>query len=272
MKELIVLNHDGIEVIDSREVAEMVDKRHDHLLRDIDKYVEIMSKSTAPKLGGSESTKNLTAPKIEPSEFFVSSIYKDSTGRKRPCYLLTKKGCDMVANKMIGEKGVLFTAAYVTAFEKMRKQIQEDIIARIPKDYPSALRALADAEEQKVLLQAKIKEDEPKVRYYDIVLACKNVVPITVIAKDYGWSPYKMNRYLNERRVQYKRGDTWVLYQKYADRGYTGTQTHTYEDREGMPHARISTQWTQAGRLFIYDLLKADGIVPLVERDCEVSA
>ncbi len=236
MKELTVFNHDGMEVIDSREVAEMIGKSHGHLLRDISGYINIMENSGESNFGLS-------------SDFFIPSTYKSEQNKDIPCYLLTKKGCDMVANKMTGEKGVLFTAAYVTAFEKMRKHIQEDIIARIPKDYPSALRALADAEEQKVLLQAKIKEDEPKVRYYDIVLACKNVVPITVIAKDYGWSPYRMNKYLNGKRVQYKRGGTWVLYQEYADRGYTGTQTHTYEDRQGAPHAKISTQWTQAGCL-----------------------
>jgi len=252
MEELTVFNYNGVEVIDSREVAVMVEKQHKNLLRDIAGYVKIMEKSTELK--------------IEPSDFFFASSYKDSTGRTLPCYFLTKKGCDMVANKMTGEKGVLFTAAYVSAFEKMRKHIQDDIIARIPQDYPSALRALADAEEQKVLLQTKIKEDEPKVRYYDVVLACKNVVPITVIAKDYGWSPHRMNKYLNERRVQYKLGDTWVLYQKYASRGYTGIQTYTYEDKQGTCCASVSTRWTQKGRLFIYDLLKSDGILPLVER------
>ncbi len=252
MEELTVFNHNGAEVVDSREVAEVIGKNHKDLLRDIRGYVEIMENSGERK--------------IAPSDFFIPSVYTSIQNKEMPCYLLTKKGCDMVANKMTGKKGVLFTAAYITAFEKMRKHIQEGIIARIPKDYPSALRALADAEEQKVLLQAKIKEDEPKVHYYDIVLACKNVVPITVIAKDYGWSPRKMNKYLNDHQVQYKRGDTWVLYQKYASRGYTGTQTYTYKNKQGINCASVSTQWTQKGRLFIYDLLKSDGILPLVEQ------
>ena len=73
-------------MVDSRDVAEMIGKRHDHLLRDINGYVEILEKSTAPKIGL--------------SEFFISSAYQDSIGRNLPCYLLTKKGCDMVANKM----------------------------------------------------------------------------------------------------------------------------------------------------------------------------
>lgn len=84
-------------VVDSRDVAVLVQKRHDHLFRDITGYIKIMEESTEPQIGV--------------SDFFIKSTYKDSTGRTLPCYLLTKKGCDMVANKMTGEKGVLFTAA-----------------------------------------------------------------------------------------------------------------------------------------------------------------
>lgn len=110
MEELQVINHNNIDVIDSREVAEMIGKEHRNLIRDIRGYVEIIENSTELK--------------IEPSDFFFESNYKDSTGRTLPCYLLTRKGCDMVANKMTGEKGVLFTAAYVTAFEEMQKRLK----------------------------------------------------------------------------------------------------------------------------------------------------
>ena len=109
MNELKVFNFNEVDVVDSREVAEMVDRNHKDLLRDIRNYVGILEKSNERK--------------IAPVDFFIESTYKDSKGEVRPCYLLTKKGCDMVANKMTGEKGVLFTAAYVTAFEKMREKI-----------------------------------------------------------------------------------------------------------------------------------------------------
>lgn len=110
MSDLEVFKFDGVDVVDSRQVAEMTGKQHKHLLRDIAGYIEVLTQSTEPKIG--------------PSDFFIESSYKDSTGRTLPCYLLTKKGCDMVANKMTGDKGVLFTAAYVTAFEAMREHIQ----------------------------------------------------------------------------------------------------------------------------------------------------
>jgi len=110
-----VKDYHGKQVIDSREVAEMVEKNHKDLLRDIRRYIKIMEKSTERNFAPSGAEL-----KIQPSDFFIPSTYQDSTGRELPCYLITKKGCDMIANKLTGEKGVLFTAAYVTAFEEMK--------------------------------------------------------------------------------------------------------------------------------------------------------
>lgn len=151
----------------------------------------------------------------------------------------------------------------------------------LPKDYPSALRALADAEERRMALettnaalteqvnvqQQQIAEMQPKASYYDVVLNCKDLVAISTIAKDYGWSANKMNKYLYEAGVQYKQGSIWLLYQKHAEQGYTSTKTHSYPGNDGEVHTKTHTYWTQKGRLFIYDLLKADGILPLIERD-----
>lgn len=121
MNELRVFLHEGSDVVDSREVAELVEKRHDNLMRDISNYIQIMEKNNALR---SEDVREPNERNFSPVDFFIPSTYKDNKGETRPCYLLTKKGCDMVANKMTGEKGVLFTAAYVTAFEKMREHIQ----------------------------------------------------------------------------------------------------------------------------------------------------
>ena len=113
----------------------------------------------------------------------------------------------------------------------------------------------------------QISEMQPKVSYYDLVLNCKDLVPISVIAKDYGWSTKKMNNYLCENNVQFKQGKIWLLYQKYAERGYTSTKTFNTLGNDGAYHNHVHTYWTQAGRLFIYDLLKADGIIPLIEQE-----
>ncbi len=113
--------------------------------------------------------------------------------------------------------------------------------------------------------QQQIAELQPKASYYDIVLNCKDLLPISTIAKDFGWSAAKLNSYLHEKGVQYKQSDIWLLYQKYAENGYTSTKTHTYDGLDGNTHSKVHTYWTQSGRLFIYELLKSDGILPLIE-------
>lgn len=109
----------GKSVIDSREVAEMVEKNHKDLLRDIRGYIKIMEK--------------FTERNFAPSDFFIEATYQDSTGRELPRFLITKKGCDMIANKLTGEKGVLFTAAYVTAFEEMRQALTAPRLGALPE-------------------------------------------------------------------------------------------------------------------------------------------
>lgn len=112
----------------------------------------------------------------------------------------------------------------------------------------------------------QIAELQPKASYYDLVLNCKDLISTSAIAKDYGKSAVWMNRWLHEKGVQFKQGDIWLLYQKYAEKGYTSTKTHSYSGTDGEPHTKVHTYWTQKGRLFIYGLMKEDGILPLIER------
>lgn len=112
----------------------------------------------------------------------------------------------------------------------------------------------------------QIAEMRPKASYYDIVLNCKDLVPISTISKDYGWSATRMNVYLHDKGVQYKQGRIWLMYQKYAELGYTSTKTFICNGVEGRVQTKLHTYWTQKGRLFIYDLLKSDGILPLIEQ------
>lgn len=129
-------------------------------------------------------------------------------------------------------------------------------------------RAKAKALSEQVAVQEQqINEMRPKASYYDVVLNCKDLVAISVIAKDYGWSARRMNRHLHEKGIQFKQGDIWLLYQKYAEYGYTSTKTHSQPGTDGTIHTKVHTYWTQKGRLFIYELLKSDGILPLIERE-----
>jgi len=142
-------------------------------------------------------------------------------------------------------------------------------------------RALQFANNQLALMQKKnaeligtvaiqnqqITEMKPKASYYDVVLNCKDLISTSAIAKDYGKSAIWMNRYLHEKGVQFKQGDIWLLYQKYAEKGYTSTKTHSYPGTDGNVHTKVHTYWTQKGRLFIYGLMKADGMPPIIEQE-----
>lgn len=154
----------GKSVIDSREVAAMVEKQHKNLLADIRGYLKIMEKSTELK--------------IQPSDFFVESTYQDSTGRELPRYLITKKGCDMIANKLTGEKGVLFTAAYVSAFEEMRQAL--DASHRSPEVSPAGLARLI-AITRRVMLDMNSAPAEIGLMVRDVFRAYNFPVPASLI-------------------------------------------------------------------------------------------
>ena len=117
-------------------------------------------------------------------------------------------------------------------------------------------------------VQAKqIEEMKPKATYCDMVLRSEGLMPITTIAKDYGKSAKWLNKWLHEHGIQYKLGKIWLLYQKYADRGYMKLKTHTVYDSNGEPAVKVHSYWTQQGRIFIYYQLKKEGILPLIEQD-----
>lgn len=119
---------------------------------------------------------------------------------------------------------------------------------------------------QVVEQQRVIGELEPKASYYDTILQCKDLIPTTIIAKDYGMSAKKFNSTLHDMGIQFKQGDTWVLYSKYQGSGYLKTKTHSYADADGKIHSKEHSYWTQKGRLFLYDLLKNKGVMPLIEK------
>lgn len=245
MNELSIIRKNGVDVIDSREVAEAIGKQHAHLMRDIHNFVDILEKASGRKSALSENSGDSNesdfglvekstesnfglseksnerklalvgkndAGKFSSVDFFIPHTYTDSKGEQRPCYLLTKKGCDMVANKMTGEKGVLFTAAYVTAFEKMRKNLTRVL----PQDYPSALRALADAEEQKLKLLAENQTMQPKADYFDALVDRNLLTNFRDTAKELGVKQTHLIAFLLENGYVYR--DQRGKLQPYAEK------------------------------------------------------
>lgn len=158
--------------LDSREVAEMVGKTHAHLCRDIAGYVSVIS----------------TNPKLDSLNFFVEQTYKDKKGESRKRYDITKKGCEMVANKLTGEKGILFTAEYVERFNEMEKTIKDKHIKQVTSDKTKEMRAEAMLRNS-ISKQAKMMMEIAKMShikaYQDVmmakagnILAGENVLPM----------------------------------------------------------------------------------------------
>lgn len=149
-----------------------------------------------------------------------------------------------------------------------------DEVLENPDMLISALQALKEEKakakrltETLAVQEQQIAELQPKATYYDVVLNCKDLVSVTEIAKDYGKSAKWLNEKLHELGIQFKQGGKiWLLYQKYAEKGYTSTKTQTYNGNDGEIHTKVHTYWTQKGRLFIYDKLKAENILPVMEK------
>ena len=126
---------------------------------------------------------------------------------------------------------------------------------------------LKQEREGRLIAEQKVNELTPKATYYDKVLSDKSLVTITQIAKDYGMSGRAMNRKLHELKVIYKQGQTWLLYAKYQKTGWTHSETVMVPKKDGTEKAVLNTKWTQQGRLGLYELLKSNDIIPLIEQD-----
>ncbi len=184
------------------------------------------------------------------------------SGQHREAWFLTEDGLYeilMQSRKPIAKR-----------FKKEVKKILKDLRLygqhKVPRTYAEALQIAADQQRRIEMQNQMIGEMKPKADYLDRILKSKSLVTITQIAKDYGLSGQAMNKQLYHLGIQYKQSDQWLLYSKYQDRGYTQSETIVLEDVEGYERTVMQTKWTQKGRLFLYELLKKNEIIPMIER------
>lgn len=140
----------------------------------------------------------------------------------------------------------------------------EKIMARALKIAESKLNVLQLENNRKDQLIGELK---PKADYTDRILQSKGTVKINVIANDYGLTAIAMNKKLHELGVQYKQGKDWLLYSEHRGKGYTHSKTIHFFHKDGTPDTTMNMEWTQKGRLFLYDLLKKNGIIPTIEKE-----
>ena len=250
-----VENVNGVLVTTSNRVANELGVRHTHLLDKINGYVNKFSSA------------ELSA------QFYIPSNYKDKSGKSNRNFLITKKGIAQLIGGYSAavEKAFDLNVAYINRFEEMEKQLQG---IGVPNTFAQALKL---AYEQQLKIEqleidnkekeTKIIEMSPKASYYDLILQSKDVVAVTVIAKDYGMTAQAFNKLLKENNIQFKCNGTWVLYSKYNGNGYTATKTTKFVHDSGEQGSRIGTYWTQKGRVFLYNFLKEKGVLPMIEKE-----
>ncbi|WP_427113302.1 phage antirepressor [Megasphaera sueciensis] len=243
---------------------------------DINGVPYFVGKDVAEILGYSNTRKALL-DHVDEEDKTDGVTIRDSIGREQAPVLINESGLYslILSSKMPNARRFKrwVTSEILPTIRKHGVYATDELIAN-PDLAIAAFTALKEEREKNRLLEQttavqkqQIAEMKPKASYYDVVLNCKDLISTSTVAKDYGKSAIWMNRYLHEKGVQFKQGDIWLLYQKYAEKGYTSTKTHSYSANDGTIHTKPHTYWTQKGRLFVYELLKADGILPTMEQE-----
>ncbi len=199
------------------------------------------------------------------------------SGQNRNMYVINESGLYslILSSKLPTSKKFKrwVTSEVLPSIRKHGMYATDELIAN-PDIAIAAFQALKEEREQRQLLQFEcnkqkqiIGELKPKADYTDIILQSKSLVTVTQIAKDYGMSGTAMNEMLHRYGVQYKQSGQWLLYSKYHNNGFTHSETVTITHSDGRTGTVMNTKWTQKGRLFIYNLLKSCGVLPVIEQN-----
>lgn len=177
---------------------------------------------------------------------------------------------------IINESGLysLILKSKLPSAKKFKRWVTSEVLptirktgsySNVPKSFAQALRLAADLEEKNQLLEQQIAEYEPKISYLDTILSSTDTVATSQIAADYGMSAIALNKLLNKLGVQHKVSGQWLLYRKHMNQGYTKSHTSEIPKSDGGVKVVMNTKWTQKGRVFIYNLLIAEGYYPQMD-------
>lgn len=253
---------DAKQTMSSLEIAKLTGKPHN----DVMKAIRAMEPSWEKVSQGKFS---LSSRKVEQPNGGI---------REYPCYELTKTECLYVATKFNDEARAKLVLRWEELEQKQRAQMLQ-----LPDFTDPAEAAMAWAEEyreKKVLAIENKKLEEENIQlaaenqelkhdknYLDLIMRSKALLTISQIAQDYGMSGKALNKKLADMGIQYSINGQWILYAKYKDCGYVSSRSIDITRADGRPDVVLHTEWTQAGRKFLYEELKKQGIIPMLERD-----
>jgi len=243
MNELVIINEKGNSVTTSLIVAEIFGKEHKHIIRDIESL----------SCSGEFNQTN-----------FGLISYTDSMNRSQKAYEMTKDGFSFLVMGYTGEKAASFKERFINEFNKRDTLLKNDdyIISRAMRllfDRTKSLEQQIKSKDEKIQIQEhQIQIAAPKAEYHDAVLQSEGLIQTNIIAKELGMSAVSLNKILHSKGIIYRCGETWVLYSKYQNQGYTKTRTFPFIDVFGRERTSIHTYWTEKGREFIHSIIKQE--------------
>ena len=257
MEQELIQFGESRQTMSSLEIAKLTGKPHNDVL----KAIRAMEPAWVKVNGGNFS-------RVE---------YKDAKGEMRPAFELTKTECLYVATKFNDEA----RAKLVIRWEELEKKARANMLQLPDFTNPAeAARAWAHEYEQKTTLMIENKRlEEENIQlavenqelkndknYLDLIMRSKALLTVSQIAQDYGMSGKALNKKLADMGIQYSINGQWILYARYKDCGYVSSRSIDITRSDGRPDVVLHTEWTQAGRKFLYEELKKEGIIPMLER------
>lgn len=269
MNEIVYRGESNQPLTNSKLVAEVFGKNHKDVMKAIRNLTE----------GSAQNCAVL--------EMFSESTYLNEQNKEQPMFIMNQDGFTLLAMGFNGKKAMEFKLKYIEAFNAMKRQIEQSNPS-VPQNYLEALKSLVKAEEEKQQLALenkkqqeqiltisktnmelgnKITEMLPKVSYYDKILQSNATMTVTQIAQDYGMSAMRLNKELESMRIQHKVRGQWILFAQFLEGGYVHNRAVDILRSDGRHDVKYNTEWTTKGRIFLYESLKAKGILPLIEQE-----
>lgn len=171
------------------------------------------------------------------------------------------------ANNALAEKFQDWLATEVLPQIRKHGMYATDDLLNNPDLLIEVATKLKEERTLRLIAEQRVNELLPKADYYDRILNNKGLVTVSTIAKNYGMSAVSFNKLLHELGIQFNQSGTWLLYSKFQDKGYTHIEPFDYEDKNGNRQVKTRMKWTQKGHIFLYETLKKNNYLPMIERE-----